>query len=166
LHTTREFAPGQKKLKIKTTMRSKKETMEILEQLVRQDPYLLMWINMFADWDLRMITGNKITILFNPKTQIELMADPRTGTIIISKSKIRFNPETETYDIPQEKEISLTLNPKTAQRMLNDIFGKPVIAQDMRKDPKSFKSRREIHNSHHPTMDPKTKKQKEPMQED
>lgn len=147
-------------------MGNRKEIMKTLEQLVRQDPYLLMWINMFADWDLRMITGNKITILFNPKTQIELMADPKTGMITISKSKIEFNPETQTYDIPHEKEISITLNPKTAQRMLNDIFGKPVVAQDMRKNPKSFKSRRVIHNSHHPTTAPKTEKQKEPTQED
>jgi hypothetical protein len=147
-------------------MRSRKEIMEILEQFVKQDPYVFMWINMFADWDLRMITGNKLTFLFNPKTQIELMADPKTGMITISKTKIEFNPETQTYDIAKEKEISITLNPKTAQRMLNDIFGKPVIAQDMRKDPKSFKSHRVIHNSHHPAMDPKKGKQKEPMQED
>jgi hypothetical protein len=139
--------------------------MQTIEQLVRQDPYLLMWINMFADWDLRMITGNKITILFNPKTQIELMADPKTGMITISKSKIEFDPETQTYEIPNEKEISITLNPKTAQRMLNEIFGKPVVGQDMRKDPKSFKTHRAIHNNHHPMKNPKTEKQKEPMQE-
>ncbi len=146
-------------------MRSRKEIMEILEQLVRQDPHVFMWANMFADWDLRMITGNKLTIIFNPKTQIEFIADPKTGMITIAKSKIEFNPETQTYDIPNEKEISITLNPKTAQRMLNEIFGKPLIGQDMRKDPKSFKSHRVIHNSHHPMMDPKTKKQKGLTQE-
>jgi len=147
-------------------MRNRKEIMAILEKLVREDPYLLMWINMFADWDLRMITGNKLTFFFNPKTQIELMADPKTDTITISKTKIEFNPETQTYDIAKEKEISITLNPKTAQRMLNDIFGKPVIAQDMRKDPKSFKSRRATHNNPHPMMDPMMGKQKGLMQED
>lgn len=147
-------------------MRSRKETMEILEQLVKQDPHVFMWANMFADWDLRMITGNKLTIIFNPKTQIEFTADPKTGMITIAKSKIEFNPETQTYDIPNEKEVSITLNPKTAQRMLNEIFGKPLIAQDMRKDAKAFRNRRVIHNNPRVMMDPMMEKQKEPMQED
>ncbi len=150
-------------------MRSRKEIMERLEKLVRQDPYLLMWINMFADWDLRMITGGKPLTLFNPKTQIELKADPKTETITISKVKMELNPETLLYEL-SETEEEITLKPKTAQRLLDQIFGKPVILQETKWNKNLFRSFPTSHNKGHPEKHPKNHPMmgtpEEPEQED
>ncbi len=124
---------------------------------------------MFADWDLRMITGGKPATLFNPKTQILLKADPKTETITISKVKIELNPETLLYELSDTGE-EITLKPKTAQRLLNEIFGKPVILQETKWNKALLKnfpvSRSKGHPAKHPKTHPMLETPQEPTQED